>query len=104
MPDGEQYKTLKYWERILHKLASSNHHRDTTLIALGKRGYRRYAEFAAACYQRGVDFIQVPTTLLAQVDASIGDKTAVNHPIGKTSSAPFINLKRLLLILIHLTL
>ncbi|AIT62535.1 3-dehydroquinate synthase [Coxiella burnetii] len=89
LPDGEQYKTLEYWERILHKLASCNHHRDTTLIALGGGVVGDITGFAAACYQRGVDFIQVPTTLLAQVDASIGGKTAVNHPVGKNLIGAF---------------
>ena len=89
LPDGELYKTLKYWEHILNKLAAHGHHRDTTLIALGGGVVGDITGFAAACYQRGVDFIQLPTTLLAQVDASIGGKTAVNHPLGKNLIGAF---------------
>lgn len=89
LPDGEQYKDLKHWQSILDALASQNHHRDTTLIALGGGVVGDMTGFAAACYQRGVDFIQLPTTLLAQVDASIGGKTAVNHPAGKNLIGAF---------------
>ena len=89
LPDGEKYKNLTYWGLILNKLASRNHHRDTTLIALGGGVIGDITGFAAACYQRGVDFIQVPTTLLAQVDASIGGKTAVNLPEGKNLIGAF---------------
>lgn len=89
LPDGEQYKNIEQWECILHNLAFHNHHRDTTLIALGGGVIGDITGFAAACYQRGVDFIQLPTTLLAQVDASIGGKTAINHPAGKNLIGTF---------------
>ncbi|QTS84234.1 3-dehydroquinate synthase [Coxiella endosymbiont of Amblyomma nuttalli] len=89
LPDGEKYKNITHWEFILNKLASCNHHRDTTLIALGGGVVGDITGFAAACYQRGVDFIQVPTTLLAQVDASIGGKTAVNLLEGKNLIGAF---------------
>lgn len=89
LPDGEKYKDLTHWRLILNELAAHNHHRDTTLIALGGGVIGDITGFAAACYQRGVDFIQVPTTLLAQVDASIGGKTAVNLPEGKNLIGAF---------------
>ena len=89
LPDGEQFKDVKHWQEILNKLIVGNHHRDTTLIALGGGVIGDLTGFAAACYQRGVDFIQLPTTLLAQVDASIGGKTAVNHPAGKNLIGAF---------------
>ena len=89
LPDGEQFKDIRYWKKILNKLIISNHHRDTTLIALGGGTVGDLTGFVAACYQRGVDFIQLPTTLLAQVDASIGGKTAVNHPAGKNLIGAF---------------
>ena len=89
LPDGEQFKDVKNWQEILNKLIVGNHHRDTTLVALGGGVVGDLTGFAAACYQRGVDFIQLPTTLLAQVDASIGGKTAVNHPVGKNLIGAF---------------
>lgn len=89
LPDGEQYKTITTWQAILDALANHNHHRDTTLIALGGGVIGDMTGFAAACYHRGVAFIQIPTTLLAQVDASIGGKTAINHPKGKNLIGAF---------------
>lgn len=89
LPDGEQYKNLAQLERIWDALAQHHHHRDTTLIALGGGVIGDMVGFAAACYQRGVGFIQIPTTLLAQVDSSIGGKTAVNHTIGKNLIGAF---------------
>lgn len=89
LPDGEQFKDIKQWQEILNKLIAVNHHRNTTLIALGGGVIGDLTGFAAACYQRGVDFIQLPTTLLAQVDASLGGKTAINHPLGKNLIGAF---------------
>ena len=83
LPDGEENKNVIQWQAILDSLAKNHHHRDTTLIALGGGVIGDLTGFAAACYQRGVAFIQIPTTLLAQVDASIGGKTAINHPRGE---------------------
>lgn len=89
LPDGEQYKTLDYLNEIFSVLLERRHGRDTTLIALGGGVIGDMTGFAAACYQRGVDFIQIPTTLLAQVDSSVGGKTAVNHPLGKNMIGAF---------------
>ncbi len=79
LQDGEQHKTVESWLSILNVLINDGHYRTTTLIALGGGVVGDIAGFAASSYQRGVDFIQVPTTLLAQVDASIGGKTGVNY-------------------------
>ncbi len=89
LPDGEKYKTLQTFQKILDALIEKGHQRSTTLIALGGGVIGDMTGFAAACYQRGVHFIQVPTTLLAQVDAAIGGKTAVNHPLGKNMIGAF---------------
>jgi 3-dehydroquinate synthase len=89
LPDGEQYKTLETLNRIFDALLEARLGRDVTLIALGGGVVGDMAGFAAACYQRGVDFIQVPTTLLAQVDSSVGGKTGVNHPHGKNMIGAF---------------
>ncbi|EKF76107.1 3-dehydroquinate synthase [Alcanivorax hongdengensis A-11-3] len=89
LPDGEKFKTLETLERIFDALMARGHSRTTTLIALGGGVVGDMVGFAAACYQRGVDFIQVPTTLLAQVDSSVGGKTAVNHPRGKNMIGAF---------------
>ncbi|WIO75014.1 3-dehydroquinate synthase [Porticoccaceae bacterium LTM1] len=89
LPDGEQFKNLDTLNRIFTELLEKKHNRQTTLIALGGGVVGDMTGFAAACYQRGVDFIQVPTTLLAQVDSSVGGKTAVNHPIGKNMIGAF---------------
>lgn len=89
LPDGEQYKTLKSLEHILERLLQERHSRSTTLVAVGGGVVGDIAGFAAACYQRGVAFVQVPTTLLAQVDSSVGGKTAVNHPLGKNMIGAF---------------
>ncbi len=89
LPDGEAHKTFDSWKRIIDSLLKNKHHRDTTLIAVGGGVIGDVVGFAAACYQRGVHFIQVPTSLLAQVDASIGGKTAINHPIGKNMIGAF---------------
>ncbi|MCD1126122.1 3-dehydroquinate synthase [Jinshanibacter sp. LJY008] len=89
LPDGEKYKTLLVMDQVFTRLLENNHGRDTTLIALGGGVIGDLTGFAAACYQRGVRFIQVPTTLLSQVDSSVGGKTAVNHPLGKNMIGAF---------------
>lgn len=89
LPDGEAYKTLAVWEQIFATLLAKGYGRDGTLIALGGGVIGDMVGFAAACYQRGIDFIQIPTTLLAQVDSSVGGKTAVNHPLGKNMIGAF---------------
>ncbi|HEX6995780.1 MAG TPA: 3-dehydroquinate synthase [Gammaproteobacteria bacterium] len=89
LPDGEQHKTLATFGRILDELVDAEFHRDACLVALGGGVVGDVAGFAAACYQRGIDFVQVPTTLLAQVDSSVGGKTAVNHPRAKNMIGAF---------------
>ena len=89
LPDGEQYKNLSTFETILSELLAKKHARDTTIVALGGGVIGDMAGFAAACYQRGIAFIQIPTTLLSQVDSSVGGKTAVNHPLGKNMIGAF---------------
>ncbi len=89
LPDGEQYKTLDTLSKIFDALLEHRHDRSTTLVALGGGVVGDITGFAAACYQRGVNFIQIPTTLLAQVDSSVGGKTAVNHPLGKNMIGAF---------------
>lgn len=89
LPDGEQFKSLSVLERVFTALLQKPHGRDTTLIALGGGVIGDMTGFAAASYQRGVRFIQVPTTLLSQVDSSVGGKTAVNHPLGKNMIGAF---------------
>jgi len=89
LPDGEQFKTLETVNSIYDKLLADRHERSTTLIALGGGVTGDITGFAAASYQRGVNFIQIPTTLLAQVDSSVGGKTGVNHPLGKNMIGAF---------------
>lgn len=89
LPDGEAYKTLDVLNQVYDKLLSERFSRQVTIIALGGGVIGDMAGFAAACYQRGVPFIQVPTTLLSQVDSSVGGKTAVNHPLGKNMIGAF---------------
>lgn len=89
LPDGEAHKTLHNYTALLDFLLARKHNRSTTIIALGGGVVGDLAGFAAASYQRGVNFIQVPTTLLAQVDSSVGGKTAVNHPLGKNMIGAF---------------
>ncbi len=89
LPDGEQYKSLETLNRIFTELLEQRFDRNTTLIALGGGVVGDITGFAAASYQRGVNFIQVPTTLLAQVDSSVGGKTGVNHPLGKNMIGAF---------------
>ncbi len=89
LPDGEQYKCMATAEAIFDTLIEQRCDRKTTIVALGGGVVGDIAGFAAACYQRGVPYIQVPTTLLAQVDSSVGGKTAVNHPDGKNMIGAF---------------
>ena len=89
LPDGEQFKTLATLEIVITALLESKFGRDCTLIALGGGVVGDITGFAAACYQRGVPFIQLPTTLLAQVDSSVGGKTGVNHALGKNMVGAF---------------
>lgn len=89
LPTGEAYKNWTTLQQIFDTLLASRHDRRTTLIALGGGVIGDMTGFAAACYQRGVDFIQVPTTLLSQVDSSVGGKTGINHPAGKNMLGAF---------------
>ena len=89
LPDGEEHKTLKNAAKVLDQLVASHANRDATVVALGGGVVGDIAGFAAACYMRGVTFIQVPTTLLAQVDSSVGGKTGVNHEKGKNLIGAF---------------
>ena len=89
LPDGEQYKTLDSLNLIFTALLEAHHNRTTTMIALGGGVVGDMTGFAAASYQRGVDFIQIPTTLLSQVDSSVGGKTGVNHQLGKNMIGAF---------------
>ena len=89
LPDGEAFKTLATMQMILDELVASRAARDTTVVALGGGVVGDIAGFAAACYMRGVAFVQVPTTLLAQVDSSVGGKTGVNHEKGKNLIGAF---------------
>jgi 3-dehydroquinate synthase len=89
LPDGEQYKTLDRVNRIYSAMLEHRFTRQSTLVALGGGVIGDMTGFAAATYQRGVHFIQVPTTLLAQVDSSVGGKTGVNHPLGKNMIGAF---------------
>ncbi len=89
LPDGESYKNLHVLNQIFDELLSQRFDRRATLLALGGGVVGDMTGFAAACYQRGVSFIQIPTTLLAQVDSSVGGKTGVNHPLGKNMIGAF---------------
>jgi 3-dehydroquinate synthase len=89
LPDGEKYKTLDTVNLIFDALLKNRFDRQCTLVALGGGVVGDITGFAAACYQRGVNFIQIPTTLLAQVDSSVGGKTGVNHPLGKNMIGAF---------------
>ncbi|MCB1742789.1 MAG: 3-dehydroquinate synthase [Gammaproteobacteria bacterium] len=89
LPDGEQHKTFANLEGIFDRLVELRFSRDCTLLALGGGVVGDMAGFAAACYQRGVSYVQIPTTLLAQVDSSVGGKTAVNHGPAKNMIGAF---------------
>jgi 3-dehydroquinate synthase len=89
LPDGEAYKNWETLNRVFDALLEGQADRKTTLIALGGGVIGDMTGFAAACYMRGVPFIQVPTTLLSQVDSSVGGKTGINHPLGKNMIGAF---------------
>jgi 3-dehydroquinate synthase len=89
LPDGEEYKTLDTVNLIYDALLEKQFNRTATLVALGGGVVGDITGFAAATYQRGIHFIQIPTTLLAQVDSSVGGKTGVNHPLGKNMIGAF---------------
>ncbi|PCS22202.1 3-dehydroquinate synthase [Candidatus Enterovibrio escicola] len=95
--DGEQYKTLETFNIINTFLLNGNYTRNVLIIALGGGVIGDVVGFVAACYQRGVDFIQAPTTLLSQVDSSVGGKTAINHPLGKNMIGAFHQPKAVLI-------
>jgi 3-dehydroquinate synthase len=89
LPDGERHKTLATFTAVMDRLVDARFHRDACLVALGGGVIGDLTGYAAASYQRGIDFVQVPTTLLAQVDSSVGGKTAVNHPRAKNMIGAF---------------
>lgn len=97
LPDGEAHKNWETLQLIFDGLLTARHDRRTTVVALGGGVIGDMAGFAAACYQRGVDFIQVPTTLLSQVDSSVGGKTGINHPLGKNMVGAFYQPKAVLI-------
>ena len=89
LPDGERHKTLATAGLVFDALVAAKLNRDATIVALGGGVVGDIAGFAAACYQRGIAYVQVPTTLVAQVDSSVGGKTGVNHPGGKNLIGAF---------------
>lgn len=97
LPDGERFKEWQTLNRIFDGLLEQQHTRKTTVVALGGGVVGDMAGFAAACYQRGVPFIQIPTTLLSQVDSSVGGKTGINHPLGKNMIGAFYQPKAVLI-------
>jgi 3-dehydroquinate synthase len=96
LPDGEAHKTLAVVDRIFDALMHAGADRDSVLYALGGGVVGDMTGFAAACFMRGVSFVQVPTTLLAQVDSSVGGKTGVNHPLGKNMIGAFHQPRRVI--------
>lgn len=97
LPDGEAFKNWETLQLIFDGLLTARHDRRTTIVALGGGVIGDMAGFAAACYQRGVEFIQVPTTLLSQVDSSVGGKTGINHHLGKNMVGAFYQPKAVLI-------
>ncbi len=89
LPDGEVFKNIETLNLIFDALLGARFNRDCTVLALGGGVVGDMAGFAAASFQRGVDFVQVPTTLLSQVDSSVGGKTGINHPLGKNMIGAF---------------
>ena len=89
LPDGESFKTVESWSKIIDKLIEIRATRDATLFTLGGGVIGDMGGFAAASYMRGINFVQIPTSLLAQVDASVGGKTGFNHPLGKNLIGAF---------------
>lgn len=89
LPDGEEYKTMEYLMKIIDKAMEAKLDRKSTMIALGGGVIGDMTGFAAAIFQRGIKFVQVPTTLMAMVDSAVGGKTAVNHPLGKNMIGAF---------------
>jgi 3-dehydroquinate synthase len=96
VPDGEEHKNWQTLNRVFDRMLEARCERSTTLIALGGGVVGDIGGFAAAVYQRGIPFIQIPTTLLAQVDSSVGGKTAINHPLGKNMIGAFYQPKLVL--------
>jgi 3-dehydroquinate synthase len=96
LPDGEKYKDWNTLNLIFDALLGAHCERGTTLIALGGGVIGDMGGFAASCYQRGMPFIQIPTTLLSLVDSSVGGKTAINHPLGKNMIGAFYQPKLVL--------
>jgi 3-dehydroquinate synthase len=96
LPDGEAYKDWPALNQVFDHLLATGCDRKTVLFALGGGVVGDLAGFAAACYMRGVPFVQVPTTLLAQVDSSVGGKTAINHPLGKNMIGAFYQPQRVI--------
>jgi len=93
LPDGEKFKDIQHLNLIFDALLESGFNRDCTVLALGGGVIGDMAGFASACFQRGVNFVQVPTTLLSQVDSSVGGKTGINHPLGKNRLLHKLNIK-----------
>ena len=96
LPSGEKSKSIDNWLLVLNKMLEAKVSRGACLVALGGGVVGDLGGFAAACYQRGIDFLQIPTTLLAMVDSSVGGKTAVNHPLGKNMIGAFYQPKNVI--------
>ncbi len=103
LPDSEAHKNIEQWQNIINALVKGQHKRNTTLIALGGGVIGDITGFAASCYQRGVNFVQLPTTLLAQVDASIGGKTGINHLHQKNLLGAFYQPKAVIIDIVFLS-